>query len=210
MSGSLLLAFSIISTSFLGSWHCAAMCGPIATLMSHRKSMASYHLGRLLSYSVLGGLGGYLGQFFLNSQFVTLRWISAILMAGFLFYLALTKFLPATFRPQHGPLAGLIEAVHRSRLVRSTRSGFAMGVLTAFLPCGWLYTYVLAAMATGSAWSGLIVMVLFWLGGLPVLYSAPELIKKLISGTPVRNQRIAGIILLFSSFYSLGVFMLSH
>jgi sulfite exporter TauE/SafE len=69
---------------------------------------------------------------------------------------------------------------------------------------------VLAAMATGSIWAGVLTMLLFWLGGLPVMLSAPQLIRKIISGTPERNQRLAGLILVISSAYSLCIFMWAH
>lgn len=212
MSPEVLLALSIISTSFLGSWHCAAMCGPVATLMAQRKSLWSFHLGRLLAYSLLGAIAGALGQVFLNSHFVMLRWVSAGTLAFFLFYVALATLFPQKWKgpAQFSFMKNLVQRLHSMPLFKSSHSGVIFGILTAVLPCGWLYTYVLAAMATRTPWSGALVMALFWLGGLPVLYSAPHLIKKLISGTPVRNQRIAGAILLFSSFYSLWIFMFWH
>lgn len=212
MSPTLVLALSIVSTSFLGSWHCAAMCGPVASLMAQRKSLLSYHLGRLFSYATLGGLAGGLGQIFLNSQVLKLRWISAGLLALFLLYLALATLFPKRFKgpAEWSVLKNLIQRFHSARFFRSSHSGWIFGIFTAMLPCGWLYTYVLAAMASGSVWSGVLVMVLFWMGGLPVLYSAPQLIKKLIAGSPERNQRIAGYVLIFSSFYSLCVFMFAH
>ncbi|KYG64136.1 hypothetical protein AZI86_13180 [Bdellovibrio bacteriovorus] len=212
MTSSLVLALSIVSTSFLGSWHCAAMCGPVASLMAQRKSLVSYHLGRLVSYATLGGVAGSLGQVFLNSHVVTLRWISASFLALFLFYLAMSMLFPKRFKSpgQWSYLKNLIQRFHSAKFFRSRNSGWVFGLLTALLPCGWLYTYVLAAMASGSIWSGVLVMTLFWLGGLPVLYSAPQLIKSLIAGTPARNQKIAGFVLIFSSFYSLCVFMFAH
>ena len=75
------LVLGILSSSFLGSWHCAGMCGPIATLMSTRNSLWIYHLGRLISYVSMGALAGALGQVFLTSSFVSLRWISSGLLA---------------------------------------------------------------------------------------------------------------------------------
>lgn len=212
MTSSLVLALSIVSTSFLGSWHCAAMCGPVASLMAQRKSLASYHLGRLLSYAILGGIAGSLGQVFLNSHVLALRWVSASFLALFLFYLALSAFFPQRFKnpSEWRVLKNLIQRFHSAPIFRSQNSGWVFGILTALLPCGWLYTFVLAAMASGSLWSGVLVMSLFWLGGLPLLYSAPQLVRKLIAGTPARNQKIAGCVLIFSSFYSLWVFMFAH
>lgn len=212
MSTTWLLVLSIISTSFLGSWHCAAMCGPVASLMAQRKSLLSYHLGRLVSYGLLGAVAGGLGQVFLNSHVVLLRWISAGFLALFLFYLGLTTLFPQRWKaPSQWPfLKNLIQRIHSAPFLKTQQSGWIFGILTALLPCGWLYTYVLAAMASGSVLSGLLVMTLFWLGGMPLLYSAPQLIKKLISSAPARQQKIAGLVLIFSSFYSLCIFMFAH
>ncbi len=60
--GLLALSSSLFITAFLGSWHCAAMCGPIACLAQNRGQLISYQLGRLTSYSLLGALAGALGQ----------------------------------------------------------------------------------------------------------------------------------------------------
>ncbi len=45
----------------------------------------------------------------------------------------------------------------------------AIGFLSGFLPCGWLYLFVLAAAGTESAMHGSVVMLAFWIGTLPIL-----------------------------------------
>jgi hypothetical protein len=44
-----------------------------------------------------------------------------------------------------------------------------IGLLAMFLPCGWLYLFVIAAAATGSPLMGAAAMVAFWLGTVPIL-----------------------------------------
>jgi sulfite exporter TauE/SafE len=44
-----------------------------------------------------------------------------------------------------------------------------LGALTALLPCGWLYAFVLTAAGTGSAGSGSLIMLAFWAGTVPAL-----------------------------------------
>lgn len=46
---------------------------------------------------------------------------------------------------------------------------FAIGIVTTWLPCGWLYLFVLVAAATASPLSALMVMLAFWIGTLPAL-----------------------------------------
>lgn len=189
------------------------MCGPIATLMAQRKNLWSYHLGRFISYLTLGVLAGSLGQFFLNSEFVYLRWISAALMAAALMFTGLSLIFPASlaqakdansWRSKLWSLTKKIQSFHLGR------SGFMVGLLTIFLPCGWLYTYVMAAIATRSPWAGGLTLLLFWLGGLPALIALPMMIRQTIQAAGLRHQRIAGIVLLVSGLYSVASFMFFH
>jgi hypothetical protein len=44
-----------------------------------------------------------------------------------------------------------------------------VGLLSGFLPCGWLWAFVVTAAGTGSATKGAAVMVAFWAGTVPAL-----------------------------------------
>lgn len=46
---------------------------------------------------------------------------------------------------------------------------FAIGIVTTWLPCGWLYLFVLVAAATASPLPAVMVMLAFWIGTLPAL-----------------------------------------
>ncbi len=213
MSSSLVLAFAILSSSFFGSWHCAGMCGPIATLMSTRKSLLSYHFGRLISYVGLGALAGSAGQFFLNSDFVALRWISAIFLAAVLLASGLNMLAPqffSNFLMSHALSNKIMSLIRRLQAFHVGHSGFVVGLLTALLPCGWLYTYVTAAVATKSPVSGAFTLFLFWLGGLPALSAVPMMVRGAISSAGLKQKRIAGAVLILAGLYSLASFMFFH
>ena len=49
---------------------------------------------------------------------------------------------------------------------------FCTGLLTAFLPCGWLYMFASYAAGTGSPLWGGLFMAAFWLGSVPALMLA--------------------------------------
>ena len=201
MSTVILIA-SIFGASFLGSWHCAGMCGPIASLMATRKGLLPYHLGRLISYSFLGALAGGLGGFFLTTEIIWLRWISAGLFAGFLAMAGLRLLVPR--------FAKLKLPVLSHSLFRLRPSAFLVGLTTILLPCGWLYTYVAAAIATKSAWAGALMMAVFWLGSLPALSALPSLIQSVVRKSNPAQKRVAGVVLIFASLYSLGSFLFLH
>jgi sulfite exporter TauE/SafE len=74
------------------------------------------------------------------------------------------------------PLAGAIQRpiARAQRAVLAFGPGsraLAMGLLTAFLPCGWLYVFAVFAAGTGSPSQGAAVMAAFWLGSVPTLVS---------------------------------------
>lgn len=189
------------------------MCGPIATLMGQRKSLFSYHLGRLVAYTTLGTLAGYLGQFFLNSQFITLRWVSASLLAAALilsgaYFLAPTKI--RNWTTSHAWAQSIWNLLKRLQAFQIGHSGFVVGLLTALLPCGWLYTYLTAAIATQSPWAGGLTLALFWLGGLPALTAIPMMVRQTIATAGLRRQKIAGCVLIGAGLYSLVSFMFLH
>jgi len=129
-----------------------------------------YHLCRLTSYALLGGLAGGLGSAPLSwiSQ-SALRWLPWVMVV---FFIALAlrwdRHLPKvavlgrlTFRLQ-GWLRG------RSRTSAAAVFGFA----TPLLPCGPLYFVVALALLAGSAVRGVEVMLAFGLGTVPLLWLA--------------------------------------
>jgi hypothetical protein len=208
-SGPLLLAGAILSSSFFGSWHCGAMCGPMVSLMRARNSLTAYHLGRALSYISLGAAAGAVGSFFLTNEFQVVRVFAASILAVSLAIMGLRLLLPRyrtllALSPvwAHGVVGTL------SKNLGAGKSAFVLGLLSALLPCGWLYTYVIAAAATKSPIAGAITLALFWLGGLPILLALPSMLKSGIAAAGLQQQRIAGAILVLCSVYSLAVFYL--
>jgi uncharacterized protein len=63
-----------------------------------------------------------------------------------------------------------------------------LGLSTTLVPCGWLYTFVAAAAASGDVASGFGIMAAFWLGTVPALVVAGVGVGKLVTrfGAQVR------------------------
>jgi sulfite exporter TauE/SafE len=193
---SLLISLAILSSSFLGSWHCAAMCSPTASLMTKKRSLWTYNLARGMSYTALGATGGFIGSFFLDHQFYIVRIISGILFATVLVIMGVQIVI-------YKKPFSLPRRLGLRKLVSNNSSGFYLGLLTAFLPCGWLYSYAFAAVATRSAAGGAIVMFLFWMGTLPVLSAVSVYMKRAIQTTPQAKHLPAGLVLISAGLYSL-------
>lgn len=63
--------------------------------------------------------------------------------------------------------------LHRARPLIATQDPAARayfgGLLTTWLPCGWLYLFILVAGGTGAVIPAVVVMTAFWVGSLPAL-----------------------------------------
>lgn len=80
--------------------------------------------------------------------------------------------------------------------------GLLTGLLTALLPCGWLYMFALVAAGTGGVAMGTVVMAAFWLGTVPILIA---LVAGLHGATPkLRNwlPLVASILLIWTGMFT--------
>ena len=184
------LLLTILASSLLGSTHCAGMCGPFVVLLVGRGNPAqpgpvgmsvtgrllAYHLGRLTTYLLFGMLAGLLGMT-LNKTGALLGWQQgAAILAGVTMLLTALVLLLRQWgvQLQHLPVpmpwvktiyAGFRRAQNWPSLMRA----WWVGLLTTWIPCGWLYAFVLVAAGTGDVLSGGFMMLAFWLGTVPIL-----------------------------------------
>lgn len=88
--------------------------------------------------------------------------------------------------------------------VQTPLQAFALGMLWGWLPCGLVYSVLVAAIATGSALRGGLLMLAFGLGTLPTLLAmgmAATRLKTLLQNIWVR--RISGLIVLGFGLFGL-------
>ncbi|HND84707.1 MAG TPA: sulfite exporter TauE/SafE family protein [Pseudobdellovibrionaceae bacterium] len=199
---------TILAASFLGSWHCAGMCSPIACLMRQESQLWTYHLGRAVGYTSLGALAGSLGGLFVRSEVEAFRWIAQLLLTGIVFFYGLTMFSPRIFTTKRSVNHRFLKLTGRIMAKAQSLGGFTVGICTSLLPCGWLYSFVATAALTRSPLGGALVTFTFYLGTVPVLLAIPQLIR------PGLNQRlpwakVAGALLIIASLYSLAMFAFS-
>ncbi|MFH2113665.1 MAG: sulfite exporter TauE/SafE family protein [Spirochaetota bacterium] len=171
----------------LTSIHCVAMCGGIALSQSIRRQDEGtaaeppsgkrqqltpgllYNTGRILSYTVIGGVVGALGAAFNFSPVIrgTIASLAGLLMVVLgLRMLGLLKVAPhlARFVPVRLRLAGT-----KAVLALRSHGPFTVGVLNGFMPCGPLQTMQLYALGTGSALAGAASMFIFSVGTVPLM-----------------------------------------
>jgi hypothetical protein len=178
------LVGTVLVASFLGSAHCAGMCGGFVCFYSGQAgdpprwySHLAYNGGRLASYLLLGALAGLVGAGVDRIGAAAGLSRAAAILAGILMVAwgVMTLLLARGIRlPGTGGrwLARSTGAMARRLtghppVVRA----LLLGLLTTLLPCGWLYAFVATAAGTGTVPGAMAVMAVFWLGTVPVLAS---------------------------------------
>ncbi|HTM21050.1 MAG TPA: sulfite exporter TauE/SafE family protein [Kofleriaceae bacterium] len=179
------LLVATLLASLAGSVHCAAMCGPFAALAGSGGgpgAPVAWSLGRLAVYAALGALAGALGATIDLAGGLIHVQRGATVLAGLL-VLAMGLLQLAAALGVRLPAPGSGRLVRRAlvplqRRRPATRAAL-LGLLTAALPCGWLYAFVVAAAGTGGPARGALLMTAFWLGTVPMLFGIGVLVRPL-------------------------------
>ena len=203
------LALAVLVASLLGSVHCAAMCGAFVCFYASPQGTSSardeagahaaYNLGRLASYTLLGVTAGAIGHA-LNAagSIAGIQRVAAItagvLMVAWGIYSVLgalgvrvpASTVPAGWSRAMGSI--LLRLKEQPPVIRAAATGLA----TTLLPCGWLYAFVVTAAATGSASRGALVMLVFWLGTLPVMLAVGIGARRMLGTFGTRMPIVSG------------------
>jgi hypothetical protein len=189
---------SALILGLLGSLHCIGMCGPIAFMLPVDRSnsfnkvsqIAIYHLGRLLSYSIIGLVFGFVGK---SLYIFGIQQQLSIIIGILMIIIVLIPYKTFSNYNFSKPLNKLISKVKTSlgkALKKKTADTFlTIGFLNGFLPCGLVYMAVFGAIATGSLLNGSLYMVLFGIGTIPLMTAAIYLGKFLNSTIKQRIQK---------------------
>ena len=205
---SLMSAFLV---GLLGGGHCVGMCGGIVGAVSmhlpQSKSKApfllAYNTGRVLSYTLAGAIAGLVGasSFFLQHVLPiqhVLYAISSLMLIALGLYLA-GIWHGATYLENAGKAIWKTLQPYSKRYipVQNFRQAFILGGLWGWLPCGLVYSVLIASIATGNAVSGGLLMLAFGLGTLPTLLTmsmAAVRLKTVLQNIWVR--RASGLLVL--------------
>src|SRR3989338_10210036 len=167
------------------------------------KPLLHFNVGRLVSYFVLGGLVGRLGQSITLST--KMSGYMSIAVAFIMLWLALTilQVIPKGSFPIRPPkklsrwVANLSESDH-------PMAPFTLGAMTFFLPCGFTQSLQLVALASGSFLTGALTMFIFAIGTLPSLVGLSA-ISSTATGTFSRIfLRFSGALVLLLALFNLN------
>lgn len=166
----------VLVASLAGSVHCVGMCGGL--LLSATGTRASdqilYHSARGLAYISLGGLLGWMGQGLwvqsgAEAVFEPIQLVGSVVLGVSLIVLALRMLIHQ--KPPQALAWTWMERPFRWALqgAHPRLRPLLVGFLTVFLPCGWLFGFLMMALASGTWSTGVVLMAAFWMGTVPLL-----------------------------------------
>jgi len=205
---------TVLLASLLGSLHCASMCGAFAafatlpgpdTAIGRLPLHLAYHGGRLVIYVVFGALAGMLGAALdVGGTLVGVQRAAGIVAgailvgAGLIAALRLSGVklpsLAAAVVPVIGE--GLRKGHETALRWPPIMRALAVGLMTAILPCGWLWAFVVAAAGTGHALLGALTLAAFWVGTVPVLAVIGGGVQRITGLLGVRTQLAACLVVI--------------
>lgn len=179
----------------ISSLHCIGMCGPIAMMLPVDRDkpakkvtqIITYHVGRVTAYGIIGLIFGLVGKgFFLAgiqqnlSIFIGIMIITVVLLPE-------KSFTNYNFsKPIFRIISKVKQQLGSQFKNKSYKSLFTIGLLNGFLPCGMVYVALFGSIAMQSASLGVLYMILFGLGTVPMM-SAVVYMNSFIT-LPIRNK----------------------
>lgn len=165
----------------LTSLHCIAMCGGInlsqcigdgcnddSCVQAKLKPSLLYNSGRIISYTLIGGLVGSLGSVVSFSGWG--KGIIAVISGSLMVIIALKmlNIFPSLRRIslRVPGLSNLMSQIDKGK----KRGPLYVGLLNGFMPCGPLQAMQLYALGTGSFTAGALSMFFFSLGTMPLMF----------------------------------------
>ena len=199
------------------SLHCVAMCGGIALSQQARvadvnsrsfwvknKPGLLYHGGRVVSYTLIGGVIGSLGSLVSLSPLSKGIFFAA---AGILMVLLGVKML-GIFPWLDKVKIKLPRIIPGLAMAKFRGKGpFFVGLANGFMPCGPLQTMQLYALGTGSALMGALSMMVFSLGTVPLMFAFGALSQFFNREWQLRLVKVSALlVVLFGSVMTLRAF----
>ncbi len=158
------------------SLHCLGMCGPLVmaipmkrhTPYAHAWGITQYHLGKTLTYAVLGFMIGLIG---LSVQ--TFKWMQILSVVSGIVIIAFAwgKFIRI---PIGQTILQKFMRFSGTTLRNITKSDipfkpFFFGMINGLLPCGLVYIALINSLLVSSPFQSSIAMIFFGLGTVPIL-----------------------------------------
>lgn len=199
----------------LTSVHCIAMCGGInlsqcvayrsdsdTSVASKLKPSLLYNTGRVISYTLIGGIVGALGSVVSFSG--TARGIVVLVAGAFMITMGLNMI---NIFPWLRKIVPRMPKRLSSKIIsaRAGRGPLVVGLFNGFMPCGPLQTMQLYALGTGSFLAGAFSMFMFSIGTVPLMFGLGALSTFLTGKFTKKLMKVSAVVVIV-----LGVIMLGR
>lgn len=199
----------------LTSLHCVAMCGGINLSVCMRYKTAEdssklkklgpsalYNIGRVVSYTIVGGIVGALGSIISFSG--TAKGIIAFVSGVFMVIMGINML---NIFPWLRKLNPRLPKFFGSKIYGDTsnKGPFIVGLLNGLMPCGPLQAMQIYALGTGNFAAGALSMFLFSMGTVPLMFGFGA-VSSILSGKFTHKMMKVGAMLVIV----LGLLMLNR
>jgi sulfite exporter TauE/SafE len=164
----------------------------------------SFLVTKLIAYTLLGLLLGWLGSFFqfsLTTQ-VVLQFVVIVFMIGTALNLLNVHPIFRYFVVQ--PPRFLTRLIRKESKSKSLFAPALLGAFTVFIPCGTTQAMMALAIASGTPLSGAAILFAFTIGTSPLFFLLGYFATKLGDVLQARFMRIAAIVILFLALFNLN------
>ncbi len=205
-----LLGFLLLG--LLGSAaHCVGMCAPFVMVVSRTYAAPAgphtavtaqlwYTAGRIVTYALLGAVAGSVGQALdLAGTWVGVQRAAAAIAGGALVAWALVTLLEIGRRSPAG--GALFAYVARGIKGRIPSHPLLIGLFLGLLPCGLLYSAVIAAAPRGGALEGAMALAIFGAGTAPALLGLSLADRVFAGRRPLLNRLSQAFVLVMGLWY---------
>jgi len=196
----------------LAGFHCVGMCGGLVLAYStananneKKKSLIphlEYNTGRIISYTIIGGILGGIGSFFgINPIFTGVILILASIFMVLMGLSFLTDYKILKKIKLNTP-AFIAKYLYQNKQNKKPKGPFIIGLLTGFMPCGPLQAMQLYALAQGDMLRGVLSMAVYALGTTIVMFAFGAVINT------IKTQNISKLLKFSGAFIIiLGIMM---
>ncbi|MGE5631654.1 MAG: sulfite exporter TauE/SafE family protein [Caulobacteraceae bacterium] len=198
----------------LTSLHCIAMCGGInlsqcvsykhfdGSKMGKLKPSMLYNTGRVISYTIIGGIVGGIGSVVSFSG--TAKGVVAIASGVFMVIMGINmlNIFPwlKRFNPRMPKIFG--NKIYNNN---GKNGPFYIGLLNGLMPCGPLQAMQLYALGTGSVFAGALSMFIFSIGTVPLMFGFGAVSTMLSKKFTGRLMKVSAVLVM-----TLGIVMLNR
>jgi uncharacterized protein len=190
----------------LTSLHCIAMCGGInisqcATYKEQNyKSKFTpsllYNMGRVISYTLIGGIFGAFGSLINISGFT--KGIAAIISSILMLIIGINMLNIFPWLKKFNPKIPKF-LINKFKGGKSKKGPLFIGLLNGLMPCGPLQAMQIYALGTGSFIAGSMSMLVFSLGTIPLMFGLGTLSSFLTSKFSSKMIKVSAVLVIFLS-----------